>query len=86
MISLKQLYTESIADDDAKAAEREQRRLQKSLLSIDSAIKAIDRELSSFGAPGLKAAYGDAIKKNWRGNKFDVKGAMKHLDKWYKGR
>ena len=83
---LKDLYMESIADDDAKAAKREHRRLQKSILAIDSSLKAIDIGLSSFGAPGLKAAYGDAIKKNWKGNKFDIKGALKDLDKWYKGR
>ncbi len=86
MITLKQLYTESIADDDAAAAKREKRRLVKSMLSIDSSLKAIDIGLSDFNSPGLKAAYADAIKKNWKGNKFDVKAAMKDLEKWYKGR
>ena len=86
MITLKQLYTESIADDDAVAAKREKRRLVKSMLSIDSSLKAIDIGLSDFNSPGLKAAYADAIKKNWKGNKFDVKAAMKDLEKWYKGR
>ena len=75
---------ESTADKDMKGAIQVQRRLMKSLLSIDSNMKEIERLLSSFNAPGLKAAYLDSIKKSLRGNKFDIKGAIKHLEKYYK--
>lgn len=75
---------DSIADQDMKQAQAVQRQLQKSLLSIDSAVKVIEARLSSFNSPGLKAAYLDSIKKSFKGNKFDVRNAMKHLDKYYK--
>jgi hypothetical protein len=75
---------DSIADQDMKQAKAVQRQLQKSMLAIDSAVSEIERRLSSFNSPGLKAAYLDAIKKSFKGNKFDIKSAMKHLDKYYK--
>ena len=88
MIKIKDLVPleeqESIADEDMNQAKAIQRQLQKTLLSIDSAVKEIEARLSSFNSPGLKAAYLDSIKKSFRGNKFDVRNAMKHLDKYYK--
>ena len=84
MIKLKDLYEGTIADEDARAASNMKNKLVSVLSSIEQSMKDVDKELSGFGAPGLKAAFGDAIKKSFKGNKFDTRSALKHLDKYYK--
>ena len=43
----------------------------------------IEKKVSSFNSPGLKAAYADAIKKSFQGNKFNPKLAINLLDAYF---
>ncbi len=75
---------ESIADDDMDQANKLKPVLLQTYNVISSNIKDIEKTLSSFNSPGLKAAYLDAIKKAIKGNKFDHRSADKHLMNYYK--
>ena len=79
---------DSVADADAKAAKRIHRTLEMALLGMDSSVKAVEREMSSFNAPGMRVAFLGAIAKSIKGGgqKFDIKSALKGLEKYYKGR
>jgi len=76
---------ESIADDDAKAAKRIRNNLTVILHDIDKHMGMIDKEMSSFNAPGLKHAFIDAIKiGSKRQGKWDVSSAQRRLNDYYK--
>lgn len=83
---LNEAEEDTVFDADMKAAKKIHRQLDTDLQRIDDSLKQIKRALSDFNSPGLSAAFADAIKKNWRGNNFDAKGAVKHLSGYYKGR
>lgn len=76
---------EGPADDDAKAAKKIERQLQDILWSIDKAESLITKNLSGFGAPGLKHAFYDAVKAGTKKQgSFDIMAAGKVLKKYYK--
>ena len=75
---------ESVADNDMSAANTLKPRLLQAYNVISANIKDIEKTLSGFNSPGLKAAFLDSIKKSIKGNKFDMRAAEKHLFKYYK--
>ena len=74
---------ESVADQDMTAANNLKPRLLQAYNVISTNIKDIEKTLSGFNSPGLKAAFLDSIKKSIKGNKFDIRAAEKHLSKYY---
>lgn len=75
---------ETVADEDMTAANNLKPRLLQAYNVISTNIKDIEKTLSGFNSPGLKAAFLDSIKKSIKGNKFDIRAAEKHLSKYYK--
>ena len=66
----------SVADDDQKAAAKLNSDLSLIIYEIDKAMSIIDKNLSSFGSPGLKSAFTQAIKSGLRKTgTFDIKTA-----------
>tara|TARA_A100001201_G_scaffold143459_1_gene145212 strand:+ start:10089 stop:10352 length:264 start_codon:yes stop_codon:yes gene_type:complete len=86
MIKFKDLMPveETVADEDMTAANNLKPRLLQAYNVISTNIKDIEKTLSGFNSPGLKAAFLDSIKKSIKGNKFDIRAAEKHLSKYYK--
>jgi hypothetical protein len=73
------------ADDDMKAAKKIKRTLQNILFDIDNAEEIINKNLSGFMSPGLRAAFYDAVKAGTKKQgKFDVMAAGKVLNNYYK--
>ena len=84
MIKLKDILSESPADEDMKAADKLHGGLKSTIEDIEDALIMIDRKLSSFNAPGLKHAFTDALKKALnRQGKFDARVAHKILNNYY---
>lgn len=79
----KESINESIADEDMKAAKKLKSGLEKQIKSMAKEFDNIEKKVSSFNAPGLKAAYADAIKKSFQGNKFNPKLAINLLDAYF---
>ena len=75
MIKFKDLMPveETVADEDMTAANNLKPRLLQAYNVISTNIKDIEKTLSGFNSPGLKAAFLDSIKKSIKGNKFDIK-------------
>ena len=75
----------SVADDDQKAAAKLNSDLSLIIYEIDKAMSIIDKNLSSFGSPGLKSAFTQAIKSGLRKTgTFDIKTANNILKGYYK--
>ena len=84
-MKLKDLLFEAPADDDMKAAKKIERQLQNILFAVDEAEELINKNLSSFNAPGLRHAFYDAIKAgSKKKGQFDVMAAGKILKKYYR--
>ena len=84
MIKLKDILSESPADDDMKAAEKIRHDLEDAIGFIDKQMIVIDQRLSKFNSPGLKHAFTDALKAVLkRQGKFDWKAARKRLKDYY---
>ena len=79
----KESINESIADEDMKAAKKLKSGLEKQIKNMAKAFEDIEKKVSSFNSPGLKAAYADAIKKSFQGNKFNSKLAINLLDAYF---
>lgn len=79
----KESINESIADEDMKAAKKLKSGLEKQIKNMAKAFDDIEKKVSSFNSPGLKAAYADAIKKSFQGNKFNPKLAINLLDAYF---
>lgn len=79
----KESVNESIADEDMKAAKKLKSGLEKQIKGMGKAFDDIEKKVSSFNSPGLKAAYADAIKKSFQGNKFNSKLAINLLDAYF---
>ena len=79
----KESINESIADEDMKAAKKLKSGLEKQIKNMSKAFDDIEKKVSSFNSPGLKAAYADAIKKSFQGNKFNSKLAINLLDAYF---
>lgn len=79
----KESINESIADEDMKAAKKLKSGLEKQIKSMAKEFDNIEKKVSSFNSPGLKAAYADAIKKSFQGNKFNPKLAINLLDAYF---
>ena len=76
---------ESVADQDMKAAEGLKIKMGMTIRMIDAHMQQIEKELSSANSPGLKHAFIDALRVGVkRQGKFDVRGAKKHFDKYFK--
>ena len=89
MKNLKDIRTEhineTIVDDDKKEAAKLNRDLTNVISSIDKAMTSIDQKLSSFGSPGLKSAFTQAIKTGLiKTGSFDASRASKVLKGYYK--
>jgi hypothetical protein len=86
MIKLRNLISEdeSTADKDMKAAKKLEYELGKTYSVINDNLKLIDKNLSSFNAPGLKAAFLDGIKAGVRGQKYDVRASQKKFGNYFK--
>jgi len=85
MIKLKDMLNEkSIADKDKELAQDLKIPLGVLLRQIDSHMSKIGKTLSSFNSPGLQHAFIDALRVGVkRQGKFDLKGAQKHLNKYF---
>ena len=79
----KESINESIADEDMKAAKKLKSGLEKQIKNMAKEFDNIEKKVSSFNSPGLKAAYADAIKKSFQGNKFNPKLAINLLDAYF---
>ena len=81
-------YTkESKDEDDEKAAAKLHRDFSLIIYEIDKAMSIIDKNLSSFGSPGLRTAFSNAIKSGFRKTgTFDIKTAKNILKGYYKRR
>ena len=88
MIKLKNLIfeDESTAEKDMKAAKKIELKLAKVYSTVNDSVKLINKNISSFNAPGLKAAFLDGLKAGLKSNQFDVRAAQKKFEDYYKGR
>ena len=87
MIKLKNLITEQgVADADMKAAKKLELKLGKVYSVVNDSVKLINKSMSSFNAPGLRAAFLDGLKVGLKSNQFDVRAAQKKFEDYYKGR
>lgn len=87
MIKLKDILSESPADDDEKAAGKIRHDLEDAIGFIDKQMGVIDQRLSKFNSPGLKHAFTDALRAGLkRQGKFDWKTARNRLNDYFKNR
>jgi hypothetical protein len=80
----RRLVQESIADDDAKAANKIKKDLYKVVDVIEDAMVKIEKELSDFNSPGLKAAFLKGLKSANDGRYFRAGNMLRELDNYYK--
>ena len=84
MIKLKDILSESPAEDDAAAALKIKKPLTSAMVEIARSMDLINKSLSSFNSPGLKHAFIDAIKIGVkRQGKFDERAAYKRFEDYF---
>jgi|TARA_Y100000296_G_C5156492_1_gene249365 hypothetical protein len=83
------LEQETTADKDMKAAKKLLPRLTRAGQEVAERFKWIEKEMSSFNAPGLRSAFAYALKSaiGTTGKQgFDMRKFEKVLSDYYKGR
>ncbi len=83
------LEQETTADKDMKAAKKLLPRLTRAGQEVAERFKWIEKEMSSFNAPGLRSAFAYALKSaiGTTGKQgFDTRKFEKILSDYYKGR
>ena len=88
MIKLKNLIfeDESTAEKDMKAAKKIELKLAKVYSTVNDSVKLINKNMSGFNAPGLKAAFLDGLKAGLKSNQFDVRAAQNKFEEYFKDR
>jgi hypothetical protein len=78
----------SVADEDMKTAVKLKKPLKNAIEGIANSVDKINSMMSDFNAPGLRVAFLYAIKKNINTQRqmFDMRGAMKEFEDYYKDR
>jgi hypothetical protein len=79
---------DSVADTDMKTAKKLRKPLRNAIEGISNSVDNINRMMSDFNAPGLRVAFLYAIKKNinTQTQKFDMRGALKEFEDYFKDR
>ena len=83
------LEQETTADKDMKAAKKLLPRLTRAGQEVAERFKWIEKEMSSFNAPGLRSAFAYALKSaigTTSKQGFDMRKFEKILFDYYKGR
>ena len=79
---------DSVADKDMKAAKKLELKLAKIYSMVNDNVKLIDRNISSFNAPGLRAAFLDGLRAGLKpvsaGGGFDARAAQKRFGDYFK--
>ena len=81
-----ELAEASVADADMKAAKKLELKLAKVYSTVNDSVKLINKNMSGFNAPGLKAAFLDGLKAGLKSNQFDVRAAQNRFEEYFKDR
>ena len=79
---------DSVADSDMKTAQKLRKPLRNAIEGVSNSVDNINKMMSSFNAPGLRVAFLYEIKKNinTQTQKFDMRGALKDFEDYFKDR